>query len=144
MINGCYLMKSYVKIYGPPILKAIKALERIAVEMPEVCIMNTVISHEIPDFLAGDIGATQVRTRRGHPLGPGVADWARNYFGSSGVSIPVERCRSIISKSGESLGEHDFFFEWLEEPSQEQLNGLLGKIDEVLAPLGCYYTITTK
>ena len=137
-------MISFIKIYGPPILKAIKALEKIAVEMPDVCIMNTVISHDIPDFLARDIGATQVRTRRGHPLGPGVADWARDYFGSSGVSIPLERCRSIISKSGESLGEYDFFFEWLKEPNQEQFHGFLGKINEVLASLGCYYTITTK
>lgn len=137
-------MISFIKIYGPPILKAIKALEKIAVEMPEVCIMNTVISHDIPDFLARDIGATQVRTRRGHPLGPGVTDWARDYFGSSGVSIPLERCRSIISKSGESLGEYDFFFEWLEDPTQEQFHGFLGKIDEALASLGCYYTITTK
>ena len=36
-------MKSYIKIYGPPVLKAIKALETIAVDMPEVCIWNTII-----------------------------------------------------------------------------------------------------
>ena len=137
-------MISFIKIYGPPIMKAIKALEKIAVDMPEVCIMNTVISHEIPQYLARDVGATQVRAPRVRTLDPDLVVWTRDYFGSSGVSIPVERCRSIISKSGESLGEYDFFFEWLEEPSQEQFNGLLGKIDEVLAPLGCYYTITTK
>jgi hypothetical protein len=36
-------MKSYVRIYGPPLLKAIRALEKIAVNMPEVCIMDTMI-----------------------------------------------------------------------------------------------------
>ena len=34
-------MKSYIKIYGPPIVKAVKALETVAVDMPEVCIMST-------------------------------------------------------------------------------------------------------
>ncbi len=137
-------MISFIKIYGPPILKAIKALEKIAVEMPEVCIMNTVISHEISPYIARDIGATPIRTSRDHTIVPGVKVWARNYFTSSGVSIPIERCQSIISKSGESLGEYDFFFEWLEKPNMEQLNELIENIDEALAPLGCYYTITTK
>ena len=66
------------------------------------------------------------------------------YFSSSKISIPVERCHSIISKSGERLGGYDFFFEWFEEPSQNQINDLIEKIDEDLTPLGCYYTITTK
>jgi hypothetical protein len=29
---------SYVKLYSPPVLKAIKTLEKIAVDTPEVCI----------------------------------------------------------------------------------------------------------
>jgi len=56
----------------------------------------------------------------------------------------VERCRNIISKSGESLGEYDFFFEWFTEPSMAQLNELIDRIEKALAPLGCQYTITTK
>ena len=39
-------MISYIKIYGPPLLKAIKALEKIAVDMPEVCIMDNQIKLE--------------------------------------------------------------------------------------------------
>ena len=136
-------MISFIKIYGPPVLKAIKALEKISVEMPEVCIMDTIISHEIPHYIAKDIGATQLRTFS-QPFGSWVGDWTNNYFRSSGVSIPVERCENIISRSVASLGEHDFFFEWFKKPSQEQLNELIEKIDEALAPLGCYYTITTK
>jgi hypothetical protein len=58
--------------------------------------------------------------------------------------ISVERCGSIISESGEKLGEYDFFFEWFTEPTMVQVYDLLEKIDEALAPLGCKYTITTK
>jgi hypothetical protein len=137
------LLISYIKIYGPPTLKAIRALEKIAVGMPDVCIMDTVISREIPPYLARDIGATQLRS-----IGPTkdalTASWASGYFNSSGVSITTERCNNIISSSGESLGEYDFFFEWLEKSTPEHMNELVEKIDEALAPLGCLYTITTK
>lgn len=37
-------MKSYVKIYGPPIAKAIKTLEKMAVENPKVCISDVFIA----------------------------------------------------------------------------------------------------
>ncbi len=43
-------MKSYIRIYGPPLLKAIRALEKIAVNMPEVCIMDTMIESSMPQF----------------------------------------------------------------------------------------------
>ena len=49
-------MKSYIKIYGPPHLKAIKALEEIAVDIPETCIMDQAILNDFPKSLAGDIG----------------------------------------------------------------------------------------
>ncbi len=120
---------SFVKIYGPPVLKAIKTLEKIAVDMPEVCIMDTVIA-----------GTPDYTTAFSDP------DYTATYFQAlpETTEIEVERCNNIISKSGERLGEHDFFFEWFTEPSMEQLNGLIEKIDEALKPLGCRYTITTK
>jgi hypothetical protein len=31
---------SYVKLYVPPVMKAIKTLEKIAVDTPEVCIRS--------------------------------------------------------------------------------------------------------
>lgn len=31
-------MISYIKIFGPPVLEAIVELEKIAINMPEVCI----------------------------------------------------------------------------------------------------------
>ena len=120
---------SFIKIYGPPLLKAIRELEKIAVSMPEVCIMDTVIAG-VPDF-ANVFGDN---------------DYTINYFSTSvgPGEIDVERCGTIISKSGKRLGEYDFFFEWFTGPSMEQLNSLIEKIDENLEPLGCKYTITTK
>ena len=115
-------MKSYIKIYGPPVLKAIKALEKIAIDLPEVCIMDTIISGGLPAF----------QTR----------DGVMSYFGP--IGIPVERCDKIISKSEVSLGEYDFYFEWFTEPTVEQLNELIEKIDETLTPIGCRYSITNK
>jgi hypothetical protein len=119
---------SFVKIYGPPVLKAVKALEKIAVGMPEVCIMDSVM------LGGGDIGAFS------NP------DYVASYFHAPGVpaTIDVKRCKTIISKSGEKLGEHDFFFEWFTKPSMDQLNHLIERVDEALTPLGCKYTITTK
>jgi len=117
-------MRSYIKIYGPPVLKAIKELEKLAIDMPEVCIMNTIIA------------AASV---------PMTSDDTYDYFSSiPGGSIDVERCGKIVSKSGEMLGDHDFFFEWFRDPTQAEINDLIGKIDEALAPLGCKYTITTR
>jgi len=122
--GGYQTMRSFVKIYGPPILKAIKALEKIAVDTPEVCIMDTIISQSRPAF--DDVTGTMA------------------YFSSLPADITVERCSNIISKSGEMLGEYDFFFEWFTKPNMDQLNELIEKIDEALAPLGCKYTLTTK
>ncbi len=131
-------MISYVKIYGPPLLKALKALEKVAIDMPEVCIMDTTI-----------------QTAVGAPGIPG----AGASYGASDISfddpsgvmmflgvddISVERCNTIISKSGERLGEHDFFFEWFTKPNMAQVEDLIEKIDEVLEPLGVKYTLTTK
>jgi hypothetical protein len=115
-------VKSFIKIYGPPILKAIKALERIAIKMPTICIMDTLIA-SAQAYVA--------------------EDWAMDYFSPLG-EISVERCGNIISKSGESLGRFDFFFEWFGKPDQKQVNDLIEKIDGALKPLGCKYTITTK
>lgn len=116
-------MKSYVRIYGPPLLKAIKALEKIAVNMPTVCIMDTMIDVSMPQFNNNE-GIT-------------------NYFSTIG-GIPEKRCGTIISKSGIKMGDFDFVFEWFKEPKMEQVNMLIEHIDEALEPLGVKYTITTK
>ena len=127
-------MKSYVKVYGPPLLKAIKALEKVAIDMPEVCIMDTSI--------AADLGVPQVLTSRSEST-LASHEGIFNYFGGEGA-ISKERCSTIISKSGESLGEHDFYFEWFTRPTMKQVEDLIERIDKSLEPLGVKYTITTK
>jgi hypothetical protein len=114
-------MKSYIKIYGPPVLKALKALENIAIDIPEVCIMDTLISAS--PYIQGPESAAA-------------------YFDRD--DIDVERCYTIISETKETLGDYDFYFEWFIKPDNNQLDRLIQKIDEALGPLGCAYTITTK
>lgn len=129
-------MRSYIKIYGPPVLEAIKELEKLAVDMPEVCIMDYVIARDLSPRIAEELGRTTV-----HPEGGSVPGF---FMQRTGVVVPIKRCHSIISKHGQKLGEYDFFFEWYEEPETKQLNGLIKRIDEAFKPLGCAYTITTK
>ena len=116
-------MKTYVKVFGPPLLQAIRALERLSIDMPQVAIMDTLITLSTPDL--GDERA------------------ATEYLSTLGA-VSVERSKNIISRSGEELGEYDFFFEWLRGPSVEQFYELIDRIDEALAPLGCWYKVITK
>lgn len=129
-------MISYIKLIGPPILKAIKALEKVSIKMPQVCIMNTNIA-----AAAGFPSGLDPQISGGLFLGD--LSLRMNYFGGE-EAISKERCDTIISKSGESLGEYDFYFEWFKNPSVEELNSLIEKVDEALAEIGVQYTITTK
>jgi hypothetical protein len=117
-------MKSYIKIYGPPILKALDELEKVAGEMHEISFYYHYILGFIP------VGKTTTAPEDEEMLGLG-----EKYETKSKCSV---------SKSGYTLGDHDFFFEWAKEPDGEQLRNLIEKIENVLTPLGCKYTITTK
>ena len=118
-------MKSSIKIYGPPVLDAIMALEKVSVDLPEVCIMDKLIERDFTGFKS--------------------PEYVREHFSDKlNAIISVKRCGNIISKSGESVGEHDFYFEWFKEPTMDQLKTLIKKVDDALAPLGVRYTITTK
>ena len=128
-------MRSYVKIYGPPVYDAIKVLEKLAIEVPTVCIMDPLIQQ----LYADDVGGGSPES------GPTTsAAKAMEYFVPLKRDIGPERCGKIISKSGERLDEYDFFFEWLKTSSVDELNNLIKIIDKALAPLGCKYTITSK
>ena len=124
-------MISYIKLYGPPVYDAIKALEKIAIDVPNVCIMDTMMQTQAPDYNERIVGTSLIQ------------GGAYNYFMELG-NISKERCENIISKSGEKLGDHDFFFEWFKKPNMNELNELIKKIDNALKPLGTQYTITTK
>jgi hypothetical protein len=128
-------MNIYIKIFGPPILKAIRELEKMAIDMPEVCIMDFVISTEIPSSLVEDLGGYSDKS---HNI---VSDY---FFRGTSSRVPIERCQTIISKSGLNLEGFDFCFEWPGKPSVKQIEDLVERIDVALEPLGVMYTITTK
>ncbi len=86
-------MRTYIKIYGPPVWESIRALEKIAADSSQICV--------------GD------------------------------------RC-DIIKKASETVGDYNFYFEWKKNPTMEQINALIEKIDNAFATLGSTYTITTK
>jgi len=151
------LKRSFIKILGPPMLKAIRALEKIAIDTPEVCIMDSLIIQGLPRDMGQNISSPTVRGRVrslyeadglrdaiGRPGDRKVELFAMSYFGDSGISVPVERCRDIISKSGVALGDFDFFFEWIQEPTLRQYGELVQKIDTALENLGCFYTLINK
>ena len=116
------VLRSYIKLYGPPVLEALTALEKLAVETPEVCIMDSLIESNLDN----------IGTRYG------ITEYFKPY------NISEERCNNIISKSGGSTGEYDFYFEWFMKPTTAMLQMLIGKIDEALKPTGVRYTVTTK
>jgi hypothetical protein len=129
---------SYLKISGPPLLKAIKKLEEISLDLPEVCIMDQELSYMI-EYGPEDVGGEVSSPSYGSSL-----EYFSSFIGSDYANLTQEICDKAISKSGESLGEYDFYFEWFKEPTSDQLNALIEKIDEALEPIGVSYTITTK
>ena len=127
-------MKSYIKLYGPPIAEAIKALRSLAVDFPEVCVMDYA--------LEASLGLGSITATGGHGSLDSVT-MVMSYFGGPD-EISKERCDTIISKSGESVGTFDFYYEWFQKPTVSQIEDLIVKIDEALGPVGVRYTITTK
>jgi len=126
-------LRNYIKIYGPPVYDAIKTLEKMAIDLKEVCIMDPLISTY---FSADNEPGSGTST-------PGSSE-AMEYFTPLNSNISLERCEKLVSKSGQRLGDYDFFFEWFREPTVDELNSLIQRIDDVLKPLGVKYTITSK
>ncbi|MCD6263859.1 hypothetical protein J7L60_05585 [Candidatus Bathyarchaeota archaeon] len=119
------MTRSYIKIYGPPIVKALRALEQVAVEMSKkttIRVFDVLIPPYSPPLEMPEYGATVFPH----------------------IELSAEEKVKLISKASQTLGEYDFFFEWGEEPTIEQVTELIEKIDEALAKCGCKYTITTK
>ena len=138
-------MKSYVKLLGPSIIEALHVLETITIEYPKVCMMSRAIIDNIPPHLGNDIGImTSSRLPSNDPPKLGLTDWVMSYTRYRGLTVSHERCMTLISKEGSDLGEYDFFYEWLEEPSYEHITELIAKIDTKLSPTGCMYTLITK
>ena len=129
-------MKSYVKIYGPPLGAAINKLRKVAIETPEVCIMDTGIAAAMDIPASSSVGMSGGATLDS-------MEGIQTFFGGAG-SISEERCGTIISKSKGSLGKYDFVYEWFQKPTVSQVEDLITKIDEALTEVGVRYTLTTK
>lgn len=118
-------MKTYVKIEGKDFEPAIKKLEQLAVESPQICVMDMLMDQEMP---GPDTSITQINE-----------EWTRTYFGLT-EAVDKEECSKIVAKSRE-LGDSSLFFEWLQEPNKKMLAELKEKIDKTLKPLGVKYTV---
>jgi len=122
------MVRSYVKIYGPPVVKAIKALEAVAVDMSSATDLK--FSHKCIPYPSQTTTVTK--------------DWNQYKKNMERTYVECYEPVRLISQSHELLGEHDFFLEWAEKPKMAQIEDLLGRIDSALKGLGCYYTLTTK
>lgn len=87
-------MKSYIKLYGPPIYNALEKLKKVVNDFPNIS--RGKITHEL---------------------------------------VP----EGIVM-----IGDYDFIIEWNGNPTPEDIRLLIRSIDDVLKPLDCRYTITTK
>ena len=122
------MVRSFVKLYGPPLLRSIKALEGVAVDMSkavDVKFSNRCIPYP--------------RARQADS-----SDWDSYLDNMKKMYVDCYQPVRLISKAQEMLGEYDFFFEWAEKPTVKQIEDLLGKIDDALEGKGSYYTITTR
>jgi len=102
-------------------------LEKLAIDVPTVCIMNPLIQQLYTDDVGGGSPESGPTTSAAKTM---------EYFMPLKKDIGPERRDKIISKSGEKLGEYDFFFEWFKTPNVDELNNLIKMIDKALAPWG--------
>ena len=123
------MARSYIKVYGPPLLKAIRALEKVAVEFSETTTIRqyNILTPTLPYY---DVRPGDVRSYTQALLPE--------------VEIAADEKVKLISKASDTLGDYDFFFEWGKEPTKQEVQELIAKIDEALSDCGCRYTIVTK
>lgn len=122
------MVRSHVKIYGPPVLKAIKALEAVAIEMSKA--VDVKFSHTCLPYPTLSISDPN--------------DWDEYIKNMQKTYVDCYEPVKLISNAHQLLGDFDFFFEWSKEPNMAEIRDLLEKIDKALGDLGCWYKMTTK
>jgi len=122
------MAKTYVRIFGPPLLKAIKALEGVAVDMSKA--IEVKFSHKCVPY------PTRLQSDK--------RDWNNYLKNLKNTYTDCYEPQKIISDASMTLGEYDFMFEWTEKPSMKKILGLIENIDGALGDLGVYYSLTTE
>lgn len=122
------MAKSYVRIFGPPLLKAIKALEGVAVDMSKVSKIK--FSHKCVPY------PTRLQSDK--------RDWNTYLKNLQNTYKNCYEPQKIISDASMTFGEYDFVFEWTEKPSMKKVLGLIERIDVALGDLGVHYSLTTE
>jgi len=122
------MAKTYVRIFGPPLLKAIKALEGVAVDMSKA--IEIKFSHKCVPY------PTRLQSDK--------RDWNNYLKNLKNTYTDCYEPQKIISDASITLGEYDFMFEWTEKPTMKKIQGLIERIDGALGDLGVYYSLTTE
>ena len=122
------MAKTYVRIYGPPLLKAIKTLEGVAVDMSKATEVK--FSHKCVPY------PTRLQSDK--------RDWNNYLKNLKNTYTDCYEPQKIISDASITLGEYDFMFEWTEKPTMKKIQGLIEKIDGALGDLGVHYSLTTE
>ncbi len=122
-------LRSYIRIYGPPLCRALDELGKVAHEMPEIQFYYHYILGVIP-VSRSETAPLEGEEEKSYPMG-------------FGESYKVKTTPSV-KEAHSVLGEYDFVFEWEADPTPDQLRTLIEKIDKALSPLSCKYTMTTK
>ena len=135
------IMKTYVKLDGKSKKDAIEALRKLAIDMPKVCIMDTILKEDLGLDMAMGSGPGGLSGAGGQGT-QGSVEMVMNYFGGPNM-ISKERCQSIVSSSGD-LGGYDFVYEWKGKPTGSQVTILEEDIAKTLKPLKIKHTVTSN
>ena len=135
-------MKTYVKLEAKDKEPALKALRKLAIDMPKVCVMDTGLADSLGIDMAQGSGPGGVSGAGGGGSLDSI-EMIMSYFGGPG-DISKERCETIVSTSETDLGEFDFVYEWLDKPEKAQQDKLAVDIAKVLKPTGVKHTIKNK
>lgn len=122
------MTKTNVRIYGPPLMKAIKKLEGVAVEMSKA--VEVKFSHKCVPY------PTRLQSDR--------TDWNTYLKNLSNTYTDCYEPQKIISDASMTMGDYDFIFEWTTKPRMKQVQGLIEKIDKALDKVGVYYSLITE
>ncbi|MFW6109540.1 MAG: hypothetical protein ACOC6N_03735 [archaeon] len=122
------MVKSYVRIYGPPLLKAIRKLEGVAVDLSNKTEIK--FSHKCVPY------PTRLQSDKN--------DWNSYLQNLQKTYKDCYEPEKIISESSMTLGDYDFMFEWSSKPTLQQIEELIDQVDKALGEVGVLYTLTTE